>query len=321
VSRAPLATPARTADLSCSGLTRSFGAQVALAPLSLEVRPGELIGLLGPNGSGKSTLLRMWIGLVRPTAGSARIAGVPLSGDGLAVRRVCSFAPGEIALYGEMRADRHLDWLLRARDGAARARGRAIAARLGLPLRAAVRSYSHGMKRQLLLAAALAPDVPVRLLDEPTEGLDPSKRGEVLALLREERAAGRTIVLSSHHLGEVDAACTRLLFLARGKLLADEDARALERRAAGLLRLRYPPGTEAQRIAAELARVGLAPRRTWSAASEERSTWVSVALDGPDPRAAFERLGRADLPAPTSVLHGQLSLVELYRELYGVEGV
>jgi ABC-type multidrug transport system ATPase subunit len=175
------------------------------------------------------------------------------------------------------------------------------------------------MKRQLLLAAALAPDVPVRLLDEPTEGLDPTKRGEVLALLREERAAGRTLLLSSHHLGEVDAACTRLLFLSTGRCIADEDARSLEQRAASLLRLRFP--TDAQRISDALARVGLSAARTWQAPGEDGHTWVSCRLEGSDPRPAFARLGTTDLPAPSAVQHGRLSLTELYHELYGVEGV
>jgi ABC-2 type transport system ATP-binding protein len=310
-----------TLALETTGLSREFGARTALAPLSTAIRAGEIVGLLGPNGSGKSTLLRMLVGLVRPTAGGARVAGVELAGDGLAVRRVASFAPGEIALYGEMSARAHLDWLLRGREHAARARARGIAERLGLPLDAQVRSFSHGMKRQLLLAAALAPDVPVRLLDEPTEGLDPTKRGEVLALLREDRAAGRTLVLSSHHLGEVDAVCTRLLFLSAGKLVADEDARALERRAAALLRLRFPAAVGAERIASELARAGLSPSRTWQVAGEEGQIWASCRLEDGDPRAAFTRLASAELPAPTAVQHGRLSLAELYHELYGVEGV
>ncbi|TAJ24040.1 MAG: ABC transporter ATP-binding protein, partial [Planctomycetota bacterium] len=321
-SRAPvLSGHARGGDAALSapavelaGLSRDYGARTALAPLSLAIGAGELVGLLGPNGSGKSTLLRMLVGLVRPTAGAARVAGVALRGDGLAVRRVASFAPGEIALYGELSARAHLDWLLRGRAREAYARAHSLAERLGLPLGARVRSFSHGMKRQLLLAAALAPDVPVRLLDEPTEGLDPTKRGEVLALLREDRAAGRTLVLSSHHLGEVDAVCTRLLFLSAGKLVADEDARALERRASALLRLRFPAGVGAERVAGELARAGLAPSRTWQVAGEDGQVWASCRLEAGDPRAAFARLATAELPAPTAVQHGRLSLAELYHE-------
>lgn len=321
MSRVTAATASAVPAIETTGLRRDFGARTALAPLSISIRAGELVGLLGPNGSGKSTLLRVLVGLVPATAGGARVAGVALAGDGLAVRRVATFAPGELALYGEMSARAHLDWLLRGRERAARTRARAIAERLGLPLGAAVRSFSHGMKRQLLLAAALAPAVPVRLLDEPTEGLDPTKRGEVLELLREQRAAGCTLLLSSHHLGEVDAACTRLLFLSAGKLIADEGARSLEQRAASLLRLRFPAGLSAAAITQALARVELAVARTWQVAGEEGSTWVSCRLSSADPREAFARLAAAALPAPTAVQHGRLSLAELYHELYGVEGI
>ncbi|MBL8862251.1 MAG: ABC transporter ATP-binding protein [Planctomycetes bacterium] len=296
------------------GLARAFGARTALHPTDLALGPGGVIGLLGPNGSGKSTLLRMLVGLVRPDAGSAVVAGVPLAGDGTAIRRRATYAPGELALYGELSGRDHLGWLLRGRERAARSRAIALAETLGLPLSARVRSYSHGMKRQLLFSAALAPAVPVRILDEPTEGLDPTKRGEVLDLVADDARAGRTILLSSHHLGEVDRACDRLVFLAAGRKIADETAASVARRARRLVRVAY--ATEADLLLAEreVGRLaGASPRR--------EAGRLSVLLEDDDPRAFLAALSDLRvLPAPQSVEYGQISLQELYRELYGVEG-
>ncbi len=296
------------------GLTRRFGANVALHPVDLDLGPGGVVGLLGPNGSGKSTFLRMLVGLTRPDAGSAEVAGVALSGDGTAIRRRCTYAPGEIALYGELRGREHLAWLLRGREDGALARAVDTARALGLPLEARVRTYSHGMKRQLLFAAALAPRVPVRILDEPTEGLDPTKRGAVLDLLAEDARAGTLVLLSSHHLGEVDRACDRLVFLGAGRKIADETAASVARRARRFLRLAYDPAADLAAIERALAAVpGARVVR-----DDER---FGVHLEREDPRAFLAAACAVpNLPAPVSVEYGKLSLHELYRELYGVEG-
>jgi ABC-type multidrug transport system ATPase subunit len=300
------------AAISVRGLCKSFGAHVALAPIDLDVERGAVCGLVGPNGSGKSTFMRLLIGLVPPTAGSAAIDGVALAGDGLAVRRRATFAPGEIASYGELSCDEQLRFLLRGRDERAHPRARAFAERLGLPLGAKVRTFSHGMKRQVAFCAALAPDVPVRLLDEPTAGLDPSKRGEVIALLGEDARAGRCVLLSSHHFGEIARVCERIVCLAKGRLVADEDTRALERRARRLVTLEFEPATPA----AALARVATALGTSARIAGAR----VSAELPGDDALAALRALPH-DLPAPASVAVGKHSLEELYRDLYGVEGL
>jgi len=302
------------------GVTRAFGGHVALHPTDLDLGPGGVIGLLGPNGSGKSTLLRVLTGLVRPDRGEAWVDGIALSGDGTAIRRRATYAPGELALYTEMRADEHLAWLLRGRDAGALPRARATAEALGLPLRARVRTFSHGMKRQLVFAAALAPDVPVRILDEPTEGLDPTKRGAVLDLLSEDARRGTTVLLSSHHLGEVDRACDRLVFLSGGKKIADETAESVTRRARRYVRLQFAGGSDGARVAATLQRVApTANVRTES--SPSGSLRAGVVLDVDDPRAFLSAaMSEGSLPRPETIEYGQLSLAELYRELYGVEG-
>jgi ABC-2 type transport system ATP-binding protein len=300
--------------VSVRGLTRRFGAKVALASLDLDLAPG-VVGLLGPNGSGKSTFMRCLTGLVPRDAGAVSVDGVELAGDGVEVRRRVTYAPGELHLYGEMGGREHLAWLLRGRDAGARRRGEELAAdALGLPLERKVRGYSHGMKRQLCFAAALAPDVRVRVLDEPTEGLDPSKRGEILALLRADARQDRLVLLSSHHLGEVDAACERIVFLSAGRKIADESSADVRARAARVLRVEYPPGAPLARLARRLAGDGVESARPEDA-------HVSVVLTEADPRAFLARLAAArDLPAPIAIEHGHLSLRVLYRELYGVEG-
>ncbi len=286
-----------------------------MLPFDVELRAGEVTGLLGPNGSGKSTFLRMLTGLVRPDRGAASVDGARLRGDGTAVRRRCTYMPGETAMYGELSGAAHLAWFLRGRARAARRRATEIADDLGLPLRKRVRAYSHGMKRQLQLAAALGPDVAVRILDEPTEGLDPTKRAEVLALLAEEATAGATVLLSSHHLAEVDRACARLLFLSEGKLIADENTSALSDRARRLVRITWPDGTDAAALAPRLEALG-------AAEVHSRGAHASALLEGVEPRVFLAAVAQAgDVPTPTALAYGEHSLRDLYRDLYGVEGV
>jgi len=301
--------------IACMGLTRRFGAHVALQPLSVEIGPGGITALLGPNGSGKSTFLRLLLGLVRPDAGTASLDGAQLAGDGLAVRRRTTYLAGEIHVYGELSGDEHLAWCLAGRDARALPRARTLARDFELPLERRVRTYSHGMKRQLLLAAALAPEVRVRILDEPTEGLDPTRRAQVLALLREDAARGTTLLVSSHHLGESERFSGRLLFLRRGERLDDTAAGELMARARRSLRVQWERAPER----AALERV-LAPFEACELVLEDDRARLFA------PRATPEELLRALLAAPElgplrTLSAGEASLADLYRELYGVEGV
>ncbi|MBM3991591.1 MAG: ATP-binding cassette domain-containing protein [Planctomycetes bacterium] len=292
------------------GLCKRFGAKVALEPCDLDVEAGRVTGLLGPNGSGKSTLMRLLVGLVRPDAGGASVAGVALEGDGLAVRRRCAYAPGEIGLYGELRGDEHLDWFLRGRERESRARARALAESFELPLRRRVHTYSHGMKRQLMFAAALAPRVPVRILDEPSEGLDPQKRSTMIQLLQEDAARGTTVLLSSHHLGEVDRVCTSYVFLSGGRKISTERTEDVARRARRLVRATF--GSEVR--LAELA------ARLRTARASVRGELLVAELDSDDPRPFLAELATLEgFGAPRTLEYGQVSLSELYRGLYGVE--
>ncbi|HIG12709.1 MAG TPA: ABC transporter ATP-binding protein [Planctomycetes bacterium] len=304
------------ADLGCIrvlGLTRSFDGKRALAPLDIDIGPGGIVGLLGPNGSGKSTFLRCLVGLVPPDGGTVRIDGADLVGDGLAIRRRVSYSPGELAVYGELRGEAHLAWLLAGRDAETLGRGRALALEFGLPLKSRLRTYSHGMKRQLYFAAVMAPRVRVRLLDEITEGLDPSKRNRVHELLREDADAGTTILLSSHNLGEVRRVCDSMIFMRAGEVLSKESADAVQRRSRSLLRLTYGAHDD-------FAAIEQVARASGVRDARRRGGRLTLQLDCEDPRAVLAAVCSASqLPKPQRVEYGELSLEDLYRELYDAE--
>jgi ABC-2 type transport system ATP-binding protein len=301
--------------IQIDGLTRRFGTHVAVHPFRLTLGPGGIIALLGPNGSGKSTLLRMLLGMVPPDGGRAHVDGVALAGDGVAIRRRTGYLPGELHVYGELSGRAHLAWCLRGRPRRDHARALELAQAFELPLARRVRGYSHGMKRQLLLVAALAPDVRVRVLDEPSEGLDPTRRAQVLSLLRADAARGTTLLVSSHHLGEVERAATRQLFLRKGELLDEESARDLYRRARESLRVTWEAPPERALLERAVATIPGAEIHL----AEGRATFFF--RQGGGLAALRTLLAAASLPEPRSLVYGELSLAEVYRELYGVEGV
>ena len=212
------------------GLTKAYGPTFALRDLTLQVRQGEVFGLLGPNGSGKTTTIRLWLGLMRPTGGRATIFGFDCWRGGLQVRRLVSYLPGELRMPGSLTGLGVLKFLSGLRDGEGLDRAVAIAERvMRLDLGRKVRKYSTGMKQKLALAQAFADPVDVLILDEPTSALDPSARLDVLNLVREAKAQGQTVVFSGHVLSEVEAICDRVAILRRGRLVHVEDMHARRR--------------------------------------------------------------------------------------------
>jgi ABC-2 type transport system ATP-binding protein len=191
---------------------------MALVDCSLGVERGEVFGLLGPNGAGKTTLLRLLIGYLRPTAGSARIAGLDCERQSLAVRRRVAYLPAEAAIFPHMRGRDALRFFADIRGGNP-AKSLALAERLELDVSRRVGYMSTGMKHKLALAATLAAETPIYILDEPTSSLDPTVRATVLSLVAEAKAAGKTIVFSSHVLSEVEQVCDRVVILRAGQLV------------------------------------------------------------------------------------------------------
>ena len=203
-------------------LTKSYGRVAALADCSLAVRPGEVLGLLGPNGAGKTTLLRLLMGFLRPTSGRAAIGGRDCYRESVAVHAGVSYLPGDVRLVRAMKGRDVLAFFARLRGEREPTRGVKLAERLGLDLTRRVSQMSTGMRQKLALAAVLAVDVPLLILDEPTSNLDPTVRGTVSALVREARTAGRTVIFSSHVLSEVEDACDRIVILRQGRVVHDQ---------------------------------------------------------------------------------------------------
>ena len=215
----------RTEDLS-----KRYGGFTALDRCSLDVRAGEIFGLLGPNGAGKTTLLRLLLGYILPTGGRASVCGCDVVADSLGVRRHTAYLPGEARLFRRMTGHAVLDFFAAMRPTCGRGAAAAVADRLGLDCSRHVGRMSTGMRQKLALAVVLATDVPLVILDEPTANLDPTARAEVLALVREARAAGRTVIFSSHVLSEVEETCDRVAILRGGRLVHEQPLEQLRRR-------------------------------------------------------------------------------------------
>ncbi len=210
-------------------LTKRYGAFTALDRCSFGVREGEIFGLLGPNGAGKTTLLRLLLGFLHPTAGSARVAGFDCVAESLAVRAHTAYLPGEARLFRRMTGVQTLDFFAGLRRECRREQATAVARRLDLDCTRQVARMSTGMRQKLALAVVLATDAALTILDEPTANLDPTARAEVLALVREARAAGRTVIFSSHVLSEVETTCDRVAIVRAGRLVHEQSISDLRR--------------------------------------------------------------------------------------------
>lgn len=216
--------------VSVDHLSKSYNAFTALSDCSLEVAEGEIFGLLGPNGAGKTTLLRSLLGFIKPTSGTARVAGHDCHRESLAVRQLTAYLPGEARLFRRMRGHQVLDFFAGLRSECQRKRAADIANRLSLDCSRQVSRMSTGMRQKLALSMVLAIDCPLVILDEPTANLDPTARAEVLDLVQEARRAGRTIIFSSHVLSEIEAICDRVVILRAGHLVHEQSIANLRQR-------------------------------------------------------------------------------------------
>jgi ABC-2 type transport system ATP-binding protein len=207
--------------LRLDSLAKRFGNVQAVSGLSLSVRRGEVLGLLGPNGAGKSTTLSMAIGLIAPDAGTVEYEGLG-SPRSASVRARIGYAPQSLALYDELTGTENLRFFARL-QGIRRIRERVDAAleRVQLSARAGdrVRTYSGGMQRRLNLAVALLNDPEFLLLDEPTAGVDPQSRNNILELVRSLADEGRTVVYTTHYMEEAARLCHRIAVMDHGRIL------------------------------------------------------------------------------------------------------
>jgi ABC-2 type transport system ATP-binding protein len=203
--------------IAISGLVKTFGSVRALDGLDLEVATGEVHGFLGPNGAGKSTTIRVLLGLLRATAGEARLLGGDPWTDAVELHRRLAYVPGDVSLWPTLTGGEAIDLLGRLRGGLDHRRRAELLARFELDPTKKSRAYSKGNRQKVALVAALAADVELLLLDEPTSGLDPLMESVFQDCIRQARGDGRTVLLSSHILAEVEALCDRVTIIRAGR--------------------------------------------------------------------------------------------------------
>ena len=234
------ATPA----IELNALTKRYGKTIGVERLDITVNSGEVFGFLGPNGAGKTTTIRCLVGLLRPTSGRVRVLGLDPIADHLRLTPALGYLPGELRLYPELTGRQTLE-LLADLQGAAVPRCAELCERLALSdavLGRRVLEYSRGMKQKLGLVQALQHDPELVVLDEPTEGLDPLVQETFFELLAEAVAAGRTVLLSSHVLPEVQRTCERVAIVREGRLVTVRRVAALREARARKVRLTFSDG-------------------------------------------------------------------------------
>ncbi|MFK4111763.1 ATP-binding cassette domain-containing protein [Streptomyces sp. NPDC002176] len=206
-----------TKAITVSGLHKSFGRTHALAGLDLDVETGEVHGFLGPNGAGKSTTIRVLLGLLRADSGAAQILGHDPWTDAVEIHRRIAYVPGDVTLWRGLSGGEVIDLYGRLRGGLDERRRAELTARFELDPTKKGHTYSKGNRQKVALVAAFASDVDLLILDEPTSGLDPLMEEVFQRCVLEERDRGRTVLLSSHILSEVESLCDRVSIVRQGR--------------------------------------------------------------------------------------------------------
>src|SRR6266487_377207 len=209
--------PGMETVITVSGLTKSFGRTRALDGLDLVVRAGEVHGFLGPNGAGKSTTIRILLGLLRASGGTVSLLGGDPWQEATTLHHRLAYVPGDVSLWPNFTGGEVIDLLGRLRGGLDTGRRASLLERFELDPTVKARAYSKGNRQKVALVAALASDVELLLLDEPTAGLDPLMEAAFRSCIEEARHAGRTVLLSSHILAEVEALCDRVSIIRNGR--------------------------------------------------------------------------------------------------------
>ncbi|HET7182829.1 MAG TPA: ABC transporter ATP-binding protein [Candidatus Limnocylindrales bacterium] len=199
-------------------LTKYYGTYRGIIDVDLEVNEGEAFGFLGPNGAGKTTMIRTLLDHIRPTSGKASIFGIDTTTDPVAIHRRLGYLPGEFALYDKLTGGQTLEYFANLRGGVDKAYQASLVQRLDVDPSRRFREYSKGNKQKVGLIIALQHRPDLLLLDEPTSGLDPLIQQVFYEVIREAKAEGRTVFLSSHILSEVEKTCDRVAIIREGKL-------------------------------------------------------------------------------------------------------
>ena len=239
-----------TALIQTEQLTKSYGRHRGIIEVDLEVREGEAFGFLGPNGAGKTTMIRTLLNHIRPTSGRATIFGIDTTADPVAIHRRLGYLPGEFVLYDKLTGGQTIDYFAALRGGVDRAYRAELVARLDIDLSRRFKEYSKGNKQKIGLVVALQHRPDLLLLDEPTSGLDPLVQQTFYDVIREAKAEGRTIFMSSHILGEVEKTCDRVAIIRDGRLTKLDRVEALRDLAHHQVELRFAGAAPAAEFAA-----------------------------------------------------------------------
>jgi ABC-2 type transport system ATP-binding protein len=228
-----------TAIIRTEKLTKSYGAHRGILDIDLEVKENEVFGFLGPNGAGKTTTIRTVLDLIRPTSGKAYVFGIESSVDPVAIHARVGYIPGEFALYDRLTGGQHIKYFANLRGGVDPAYQQALIERLDVDPSRKFKEYSKGNKQKIGLVIALQHRPDLLILDEPTSGLDPLVQQSFYALVKEARAEGRTVFVSSHILSEVERTCDRVAIIRDGVLVKVDSVEGLRDLAHHQVELRF----------------------------------------------------------------------------------
>jgi ABC-2 type transport system ATP-binding protein len=240
-----------TALIHTDKLTKFYGSHRGIVDVDLEVQQGEVFGFLGPNGAGKTTTIRTILDLIRPTSGRASVFGIDSRTDPVAIHRRVGYVPGEFTLYDRLTGGQTIRYFANLRGGVDAAYQAALIARFDVDPSRRFKEYSKGNKQKIGLIIALQHQPELLILDEPTSGLDPLVQQSFYALVREAKAEGRTVFLSSHILSEVERTCDRVAIIRDGGLVKVDRVEALRDLAHHQVELRFAgtvPVAEFQRL-------------------------------------------------------------------------
>jgi len=228
-----------TAIIQTEKLTKSYGPHRGIVDVDLEVADGEAFGFLGPNGAGKTTTIRVLLDHIRPTTGRALVFGIDTTADPVAIHRRVGYLPGEFTLYDKLTGGQTIEYFANLRGGVDPLYQANLVARLDVDLTRKFKEYSKGNKQKIGLIVALQHRPDLLVLDEPTSGLDPLVQQTFYEVIREAKAEGRTIFLSSHILGEVEKTCDRVAIIREGQLVKVDRVEALRDLAHHQVELRF----------------------------------------------------------------------------------
>ncbi|MFC1654394.1 ABC transporter ATP-binding protein [Myxococcota bacterium] len=274
----------------------------AVDKLSLTLRRGDIFGFVGPNGAGKTTTIKMLLNLARPDGGSGKIFGKDIVRESVAIRRRMGFMSGEVKLWNSMRGTELLRFLLSLHGGGDQQKVQDLCQLFDVPLERKIKTYSTGQKQMVAMLAALGHDSDLLILDEPTKGLDPSKKAQFLEQVRSWRDHGGAVIISSHVLSEIEAICTRVGFIREGRLLGEEEIDAIRSELNKSIFVSFDNGITKEQLKAIPGVSGV---------SDHGLDWL-LRIEG-DGRDVLHRL--ADMPV-RSLRYCAATLDEIYEKLF-----